>query len=646
VFQSEVLVDSRSEDDTCDQDPAPPLVLGGTPVWPDANLIGEHHVEPKRMDVLMLLIEAAPDVVTTEQVLAHVWRGAIVGDGVVHQAISHLRRALRDDPRKPRCIETIPRRGYRLIAEILARAPRAGPAAPTADRAEAGSGRQGGSPAPLLAVLPFDNLSNDPALEFFSDGVSEEILLTVARTSGIPVIGRSSSFQFRGDGKVLQHAVAELRCSHVLDGTVRRSGDRVRVSAQLIDCASQTLLWSDRFDFDLADVFVLQDQVAAAVANALRATFSPSSQLGPIDPHAYDCYLKARSSSTQWLGANDPALLEQAVARVPTFARAWAALSVSRAIEAHVELDSVRSAYPRKLAIQAANSALRLDPTCGAAYVALSIVKPVCGHFAERDALITAALEVAPTDPAVLFWAGRWSWTVGRLQDFRGYMARCHAVDPLWPQGVHQFAGALWVVGQTDDAKALWDQALARWPQLYYLHAAQLGFASLAGDWARVDALLESLRRSGLRTPETERSMRNAEILRNWDSKDEQRLRERLRTQLEHTGTLPLGLLSLACLVDLADEAYAMAEQAHFDHLFAPGGSLHAGDFGLHHLFSPAGRALRADPRFVNLCARLGLCDYWLATGRWPDCVDEVANRYDFRAEVQASCGWHPARSG
>ena len=626
---------SRSEDDAGDEGPAPTFILGGTPVWPDANRIGESHVEPKRMDVLMLLIEAAPSVVTIERLLESVWRNTVVGDGVVHQAISHLRRALRDDARQPRCIETIPRRGYRLIADVAPGRRRAGAAAPADDGAELSSFDPIHHPVPLLAVFPFDNLSNDPALEFFSDGVSEEILQTVARTSGIRVIGRSSSFQFRGADKVLQRAAAELGCSHVLDGSVRRSGDRVRVSAQLVECDRQTLLWSDRFDHDLADVFVLQDQVAAAVASALRTTFSPSAELGPIDPVAYDCYLKARASSSQWLGGNDSALLEQAVGRVPTFARAWAALSVSRAIEAHIESDPTRSAHPRELAIHAANSALRLDPTCSAAYVALSIVKPVCGHFTQRDALITAALEVAPTDPAALFWAGRWNWTVGRLREFRDYMARCYAVDPLWPQGVHQYATALWVVGQMDDAKALWDQALARWPQLYYLHSAQLGFASVAGDWARVDSLLDTLGRSGLSTPDTERSVRNAEILRGWNVEDERRLQERLRMQLQRTGTISLQFLSLACHVGLTDEAYTLAERAHFDHLFTPGGSLLSGDYGLHHLFSPGSRALRADPRFVRLCARLGLCDYWVATGRWPDCADEVASDYDFRARAR-----------
>jgi TolB-like protein len=623
--------------------PAPAFVLDGTPVWPDANRIGDTHVEPKRMDVLMLLIDAAPKVVPLERLLAQVWPNVVVGDGVVHQAISHLRRALHDDPRHPRCIETIPRRGYRLVATVVP-----GPAAerlptPAVDRAAAATADvvadaghatqpdQTGQPAPLLAVLAFDNLSDDPALVFFSDGVSEEILQTVARTTGILVIGRSSTFQFRGADKAAQHVAAELGCSHILDGSVRRSGDRVRVSAQLVECDRQTLLWSARFDHDLDDVFVLQDQVAAAVAGALRTRFAPSVELGPVDPVAYEYYLKARASTSQWLGANDPTLLEQAIARVPTFARAWAALAVSRAIEAHVEADSARCQRARVRAIEAADSALRLDPTCGAAYVAQSIVKPVCGHFAERDALIHAALEVTPTDTAALFWAGRWSWTVGRIGDLRDYMARCYAVDPLWPQGVHQYASALAVVGQWSDANALWDQALARWPGLYYLHGAQIQSASAVGDWARVDTLLDGLRRSGVQTPEIERVLRHTNDLRHWQPADEQRLRERIVRQLERTGTVPLRLLSFACQIGLTDEAYALVERARFDHLFTPGGTLLPGDVGLHHLFSQFSRALREDERFVDLCARLGLCDYWVTTGRWPDCAEAVADRYDFR---------------
>jgi tetratricopeptide (TPR) repeat protein len=173
---------------------------------------------------------------------------------------------------------------------------------------------------------------------------------------------------------------------------------------------------------------------------------------------------------------------------------------VSRAIESHIEQDPALSAGPRARAIEAAEAALRLDPASAAAYVALSIVKPICGHFKERDSLIAAALEAAPSDPAALFWAGRWRWTVGRLHDFVSHLERCRLVDPLWPQGVHQCASALWVVGRRDAAVSVWDHALARWPELDYLYAAQLGFASMARDWERVDDLLRALHARGPRT--------------------------------------------------------------------------------------------------------------------------------------------------
>jgi adenylate cyclase len=635
----------RTEFRTCIAGLAPAFVLDGTPVWPDANRIGETQVEPKRMDVLMLLVAAAPDVVPVERLLAEVWPNVVVGDGVVHHAISHLRRALHDDPRHPRCIDTIPRRGYRLIAAAVP-APAAEPVVATAvdgavatavDAVATGPAqpRPTSQAEPLLAVLPFDNLSNDPDLQYFSDGVSDEILQTVARATGVPVIGRSSSFHFRGADKAAQHVAAELRCTHILDGSVRRQGDRVRVSVQLVECDRQTLLWNDRFDHELTDVFVLQDQVAAAVAGALRIRFAPSAQLGPVDPVAYEYYLKAKASTSQWLGANDPTLLEQAIARVPTFARAWAALAVSRAIEAHVELDPGRTDRPRAQAIAAADAALRLDPTCGAAYVAQSIIEPVCGHFAERDALINAALEVTPTDTAALFWAGRWSYTGGRHKEFLDYLAKCSAVDPLWPQGVHMYALALWLIGRRADAVEVWDGAVARWPGLYYLHAAQISLASAARDWSRVDALLDGLRRAGVRTPATDRVVRHANDFRHWQESHNQRLRTRMAGQLERTGTISIRLLAVACEVGLMDEAYALVERARFDHLFTPGGTLPPGDVGLHNLFIPSSSALREDERFVALCARLGFCDYWLKTGRWPDCVDEVVERYDFVASAR-----------
>jgi TolB-like protein len=487
--------------------------LGGHPIWPDANRIGGRHVEPKSMAVLLALVKAAPAVVPLPVLIEQVWKNVSVSDSVVHRAVSQLRQALGDDARRPRCIETIPRRGYRLIT------PAAGVAGAAADAAAA---------QPLLAVLPFDNLSNDEDLRYFSDGVSEEILQTVARSTGVRVIGRSSSFQFRGADKSTDRVSEVLGCTHLLDGSVRRSLARIRVSAQLIDCRSRTTLWSERYDYALADVFDLQDRVAEAVARALRLTFAPSTRAGPIDPGTYELYLQAKASTSQWLGASDVGLLEQAVAREPSFAQAWAALAISRAVEAHVQQDAAITARARDRAVDAARTALRLDRAAGAAYVALSIVEPVCGRFAERDSLIASALAAAPDDPVALFWASRWSWTVGRLRDQVDHLGRACGIDPLWPQGLHAYASALWTLGRRSEACDVWDRTMARWPQLPYLYAAQIGFAASSNDWPRVDIVINALRASGLDSPETERNIHDADRIRRWSEQDSLRLLESL----------------------------------------------------------------------------------------------------------------------
>jgi len=129
---------------------------------------------------------------------------------------------------------------------------------------------------PLLAILAFDNLSGDADLAYFSDGVSEEILETVERGSSLKVIARSSSFQFRGPDKAVRKVANDLGATHLLDGSVRRAGSRVRISAQLVDCASGTSLWSNRIEGDLEDVFALQDHIAQAVAEALKTVFAPA----------------------------------------------------------------------------------------------------------------------------------------------------------------------------------------------------------------------------------------------------------------------------------------------------------------------------------------------------------------------------------
>ena len=168
--------------------------------------------------------------------------------------------------------------------------------APTSHAAP--SGHSGGT-APvkpreaLLTVLPFNNLSNDPDLTYFSDGVSEEILYTVGAIEGLRVVGRASSFQFRGADKSVRNVAEALGATHILDGSVRRAGDRVRIHVELVDTHSQATLWSDRYDRSLTDIFALQDEIAAAIATALNRQFAPVRSAITVDPQAYDLYLRA-----------------------------------------------------------------------------------------------------------------------------------------------------------------------------------------------------------------------------------------------------------------------------------------------------------------------------------------------------------------
>ena len=585
------------------------------------------HLEPKALEVLIYLLADAGQVVSSEALLQNLWQGKIVEPSAVPRNVALIRRALGDDPRKPRYIETIPKQGYRTVAPVRLIEPQSQvPDALTDNRGD----------AVTLAVLPFDNLSADTELVYFSDGLSEEILQTVAKSVDVRVIGRTSSFQFRGADKEVRKVASALGCTHALDGSVRRSGRQVRISAQLIDCARQTTVWSDRFDAKLEDVFALQEGVAAAVAQALDLAFSDvAGGRHPIDPVAFDLYLQAKANSTQWLGACDAGLLEQAIAKAPTFAKAWATLAVTRAIDAHVEREPARSEPIRQQTLAAAERALELDQGSATAYAALSIVEPICGRFQERDALMASALQAEPADAVSLFWACRWNWAVGRHQEGLDYIARACQVEPLWAQGLHQYATMLWMVGKQEDAGNLWDRLTRDWPDRDYLWVVPLGLHAHVGNWQKVDELTARLAETELDTERTRRRIKQVQRLRGWSQSDTDELARELISEVERTGTLRL-YLQWACEHGLTHLVYELLERASFAHLFEPSGRLHVADYGLHALFVRLGDAMYRDPRFVQLCGRLGLCDYWTRTDRWPDCADYLSCFYDFRGQARA----------
>ncbi len=478
---------------------------------------------------------------------------------------------------------------------------------------------------PLLAVLAFDNQSSDPEMEFFSDGVSEEIIQRLARGAKLKVIGRTSSFQFRGDRKA--EAAQSLNCSHVLDGSIRRSGERVRISAHLVEASSRTTLWSDRYDRSLEDLFAVQDEISENIAEALDRTFSSFSTRA-VDPSVYDIYLRARPRS---YAPNELrthiGLLEVVTQRAPQFAEAWGRLAYLRAWLHFYQPFADRSASADRVAEEAAR-ALALDPDNTDALAGQLFVLPPFGRFVETD----AALERLRRAPAAGHGRNYIGWflrTMGRVRESLEETERAYRLDSLDPMSANGVALARMAAGRLEEAVPVYADLVERVPDMSFPVASLLRCYAFQQDWSAVDRLLalaeqRQLRefQDGLPFIRTKRDP-TPESIGSW--------RSALEAHVEKTGCVDLSRLVYAAHLGLVDDAYRAAASARLgpagtaDDIMGPDG------YRTSLMFQAGMPELRNDPRFPRLCARLGLVEFWLATKKWPDCAEEVP--YDFRGE-------------
>src|SRR5215471_1494864 len=224
-------------------------------------------IRPQPFLVLQALIERHGEVITREELRRLLWDGETFVDFEhgLNTAIKELRGLLNDSANEPRFIETLPKLGYRVIVPITTSEPASGGA-----RTEKADGR-----AASVAVLPFVNLSADPENEFFADGITEDVITHLAKIKSLKVISRTSVMAYkRRDLSELREIGQRLGASTLLEGSVRRAGSRVRIVAQLIDCATDEHLWAETYDRDLTDIFAIQTDVALNIANALRAELS------------------------------------------------------------------------------------------------------------------------------------------------------------------------------------------------------------------------------------------------------------------------------------------------------------------------------------------------------------------------------------
>lgn len=480
---------------------------------------------------------------------------------------------------------------------------------------------------PVLAVLPFDNLSSDPEMQFFSDGVSEELIRQLSRGSRLKVVGRTSSFQFRAERKAA--AVAALHCSHVLDGSIRRAGGRIRLSAYLVDAASGTTLWSDRYDGSLEDVFSVQDDISASIAAALDQTFASSSPqaVGPAD---YDLYLRASPASfaPAELRTNI-GLLEVATSRAPHFTAAWARLAYLRAWLRFYEPYANRVASAAQSRSEA-QRALADDPADIDALAAQLFVLPPFGAFLETDAAVARLLE-APGTAESKKYVGWFMRQFGHVRASVAEDERAYQIDRLDPMAANLMGLALLAVGRLDDAMPVFEDLVGRVPDMSFPLSSLLRAKAFVGDWPAVDDLLELAARRQLR--EFQDGLAFIRAKRDPTRENVDRWWSDFESHVRGTGCVDASRLVYAAHLGLVDEAYVAAEHCRLGPAGAGSDIMGPDAYRTSIMFQANMPELRNDPRFIPLCVRLGLVEFWTTTGSWPDCADEVP--YDFRAECE-----------
>jgi TolB-like protein/DNA-binding winged helix-turn-helix (wHTH) protein/Tfp pilus assembly protein PilF len=444
---------------------------------------GEIYKEGKRIklqeqpcQVLALLIERQGELVSREELRKRLWPNDtfVDFDHGVNIAINKLRDALGDSPEKPQFIETLPRRGYRFIAPVDApKASRDGepPAQVTGSlggRAGSGSitwrrallpavlaltlaahffssvrawrGDSAGSRIRSLAVLPLENLSGDASQEYFADGMTEELTTNLAKIKSLRVISRTSAMKYKNARTPLAEIARSLHVDAVVEGSVVRSGDKLRITAQLIDARTDRHLWAEDYNRDLRDVVAVQDEVARRIAQEIRTTLTPEERAHltsqrQVNPAAYEAYLRGRyfwNKRTEEGTKKAMAFFEQSIGKDPNSPLAYDGLADCWISLGWYGYLSPKETYPRVKA--AALKALELDATLGEAYTSLAMASMNYDwdwSAAERE--FRKAIELNPNYANAHHWYADYLSAVGRHEQAIAESKRALELDPVSP---------------------------------------------------------------------------------------------------------------------------------------------------------------------------------------------------------------------
>lgn len=399
-------------------------------------------VEPQVFDLLVHLIVNRERVVTREELLDSLWSGRVVTDSALSARLKAARKAVGDSGRTQSTIKTIHGRGYQFIAHVAESDAKETIRQQTSPIAQ--------DPVPLsekpsIAVLPFANMSDDPEQEYFSDGISEDIISELSRFRELFVIAKNSSFTFKGKNVDLSEVTSTLGVQYVVEGSVRKATNRVRITAQLVDGRSASHIWSDRYDRVLEDIFSIQDEVVTAIVSALPSQIRHvelARTQRAADIRAYDLVLHASSRGLNTLEDATRAmpLLRQALEIEPDYALAHAWLSLAYTMEWDHKLILKPEAVAVKV-MKHARRAVELDQTDGWVYQVLSdhclfIMK----DLTEARVHAERAVRLNPNASAIVAWRGYIHNCDGESKEAMELCSRATRLDPLalgWVKFLH-----------------------------------------------------------------------------------------------------------------------------------------------------------------------------------------------------------------
>ena len=451
-------------------------------------------VEPQVFDLLIYLVQNRDRVVSKDDLIASIWGGRAVSNSTLTSRINAARKAVGDSGVKQKLIRTIARKGLRFVGDVHIRPLGLEPQAEIHEPSRAALPLPD---RPAIAVLPFLNMSGDPEHEYFSDGISEDIITALSKLRWFFVIARNSSFTYKGKAVHMKQIAEELGVGYVVEGSVRKSGDRVRITAQLNDVATGSHIWAERYDRDIADVFAVQDEITEAIVAAIEPQLYAAENFhaqrkAPDSMDAWDLVMRALSHYwrvTRQDNVVAQALLEKATVIDPNYGQALGVLAASQTFSAHMGWADMAAVVPT--AERAAHAAIRADGEDPWAHYALGnvylftrrfddslaefelalqlnpnfslaqgyygLALAYCGRWQEADLAASRALRLSPRDPFSAIYCGiaAYSQYVGHNYDEAMRLAReSIRLRNDFVGGHRVLTAAAGMAGQSETAKA------------------------------------------------------------------------------------------------------------------------------------------------------------------------------------------------